>query len=352
MGTISVIIGKDDFLVNEAAKKRKGTCPCVEVIDASTATNAGDQLASLQKAHESYFTPPFFEPEKITWWRNVKFLPGARLKSDDEGGTEDKISEEVKTALETFAEQLAAAPVPANQSFILTAPSLLKTSIFAKRLKAAGAEFVVFEEEKKDFAKQKTSLERVQEFAKEEGFSFAPGAAEAFVARVGNDTRSLLQEVRKLRDYLEPGTKTATVADVAEISSPGVGIESSSWAVTDALGARDIAALIEALRRFETENGFAVFMTTVAEKYIRQLLELKAAQEAGVPSPLEKAFHPFVFRKMCGFAAKWSLVELRRARERLMLLREKIVTSSGAADKLIFTELIRICKGTSRRGRS
>lgn len=107
---------------------------------------------------------------------------------------------------------------------------------------------------------------------------------------------------------------------------------------------------MEALRRFETENGFAVFMTTVAEKYIRQLLELKAAQEAGEPSPLEKSFHPFVFRKMCGFAAKWSLIELRRARERLMVLREKIVTSSGAADKLIFTELIRICKGTSRRG--
>lgn len=351
MGIISIIIGKDDFLVNTEAKKRIGKCSSVEVIDAGSATNAADQLASLQKAHASFFTPPFFEPEKITWWRDVKFLPGARLKGDEDD-LEDKISEEVKTALERFAEQLAAAPVPANQSFILTAPSLLKASIFAKRLKAAGAEFVTLEEEKKDYLRQQSSLERVREFAAEEGFSFAPGAAEAFVARVGNDTRSLLQEVRKLRDYLGPDTKVATAADVSEVSSPGVGIESSSWAVTDALGARDTAALVAALQRFETENGFAVFMTTVAEKYLRQLLELKAAQEAGTSGAIEKTMNPFVFRKMCGFATKWTLLELRRARERVMLLREKIVSSSGAADKLVFTEFIRICKGTSRRGRS
>ncbi len=348
MGTVCVIIGKDDFLVDEAAKKRLGTDPVgLEVIDASQASNAEDQMKSLAAADASFSTPPFLDPVKTTWWRNVKFLPGARAKSED--GAADKTSAEVKAALERFAAKIAANPPPDNQTFILTAPTLLMTSVFAKRLKPV-AEFVVFAEQK-DRDRRASSLDRAREFAAEAGFAFDPGAAEAFVARVGDDTRSLLQEVRKLRDYLDPAAQTATAADVAAISSPGVGNESPAWDVTDALGARDVAALVAALRRFEGENGFAVFMTTIAEKYVRQLLEIKAAQEAGRTDDCAGAFNPFVFRKLCGFARNWTLAELRRARERLMLLREKVVSSNGAADTLVFTELIRICRRPVRRER-
>lgn len=348
MGTVCIIIGKDDFLVEEAAKKRLGPAPVgLEVVDAGQASNAEDQMKSLAQADASFFTPPFLDPAKTTWWRNVKFLPGSRAKGED--GAADKTSAEVKAALERFAAKIAANPPPDNQAFILTAPALLMTSVFAKRLKPV-AEFIVFAEQK-ERDKREASLSRAAEFAAEAGFSFVPGAAEAFVARVGDDARSLLQEVRKLRDYLDPAVQIATAADVAEISSPGTGIESPAWDVTDALGARDPAALVAALRRFEGENGFAVYMTTIAEKYVRQLLEIKAAQEAGQTEACAGAFHPFVFRKLCGFARNWSLAELRRARERLMLLREKVVSSNGAADTFVFTELIRICRRPVRRER-
>lgn len=349
MGTIRVIIGKDDFIVNEKAKKYIGAGDGLEVIDAATASNADDQMKSITAAEASFFTPPLFEPSKTTWWRDVRFLPGARARKGEDGG-EDKISEAVKEALEQFAAKLAACTIPDNQTFILTAPTLLKTSIFAKKLEPI-AEIEVLEE-KTGYAKLNEALSLAEEFAAAEGFAFAPSAAQAFVSRVGTDSRSLLQEVRKLRAYLDPAAKEATAADVSQITSPGVGVEPSVWEVTDALSARNTVALVAALRQFEGESGFAVIMTTVAEKCVRQLLEIKAAQAANVDErELGRGMSPYAFKKVCGFAANWTLLELRRARERLMLLREKVVSAAGSSDTLVFTELIRICRRPVRRGR-
>ena len=128
---IHVIIGEDDFLVSEAAKKSIGDGVGLEVIDSANASNAELQMADLRRAEESVQTPPFLDPKKVTWWKNVGFLPGG------------KSSEEVKLALEKFAEFLAAAKLPENQHFILSGPHLLKTSIFAKRL-AGHAEILSF----------------------------------------------------------------------------------------------------------------------------------------------------------------------------------------------------------------
>ena len=130
-----MIIGEDDYLVQETAKKLIGEAgPALEVIDSNAAANAELQLRDIVAADASFSTPPFLDPVKVTWWRNVGFLPcGGR------GGP----SEAVKTALEKFARKLAANPLPENQRFILSGPRLLQTSVFAKTLKGA-AEMAVF----------------------------------------------------------------------------------------------------------------------------------------------------------------------------------------------------------------
>ena len=119
---IHIIIGEDDYLISETAKKTVGDGVGLEVIDSLNASNADLQMADLRRADESLSTPPFLDPKKVTWWKNVGFLPGG------------KASEEVKTALEKFAEKLSAMRLPESQHFILSGPRLLKTSIFAKRL--------------------------------------------------------------------------------------------------------------------------------------------------------------------------------------------------------------------------
>ena len=316
---VRVIVGEDDFLVEETAKKAIGGVEGLEVIDSANATNAELQLADLRRADESFSTPPFLDPSKATWWKNVHFLPGGRS------------SEEVKEALEKFAAKIAASPLPENQVFVISGPTLLKTSVFAKRL-AGVAEIVSFAAEK-PWEAQRGAVVRAIDDAAAMGLKFAAGAAERFVATVGVDSRSLRSELEKMRDYLGPSAKEITAADVAEISSPGAKVEAEVWDVTDAIGARNPGAALAALSRFERESGYEVFMSGVIEKFFRQLLDVKLGR-AG-------AMSPYAARKNAGFAAKWSENALRRARARFLALREKAVSGSSSVASLVSTELLR-----------
>lgn len=333
---VHVIIGEDDFLVSETAQKLIGGASgtALEVIDSVNSTNAELQLTDLREAEASYRTPPFLDPVKVTWWKNVHFLPQAGGKGP---------SEEVKARLEDFAAFLAAHPLPDSQRFILSGPKLLATSVFAKRLKGV-AELAVFAAGK-PWEQARAAVVRVIDWAAEMNLKFDRGVAEAFVARVGTDTRSLKGELGKMRDYLGADRHTITAADVAEVTSPGIGVEPTVWEVTDALGERNVEKVVAAVRRFEEESGFAVFMTTVVEKFFRQLVVLKDAEARGAFAAATEGLAPFAVRKNQAFLRNWTLRELRIARARFLQLRERCVSSAGSADVLVLTELIRTCTG-------
>ena len=326
---LHIIIGEDDYLVGETAKKVIGDGVGLEVIDSMTATNAELQMKDLRAAEASFDTPPFLDPKKVTWWKNVHFLPG--------GGKKDS-SEEVKEALEKFARKLAAASLPENQHFILSGPKLLKTSIFAKTLQAA-AEMVVFAAEK-PWEAAKNAVVRVIDLAAEMGFKFEPGVAEKFVSIVGTDSRSLMSELGKMRDYLGNEKSTIAATDVAEITSQGYGVEPVVWDVTDAIGRRDLNAALTAMRKFELENGFAVMLTMVIEKFFRQLIDIKNGRTEGL--------NPYALRKNEGFLRNWSPAELRAARARFLMLREKVVSGTTSGDTLVVTTLVRVMRRARR----
>ena len=332
MSQVHVIIGEDDYLVSEAAKRIVGDGIGLETVDSANSTNEELQLRDLREAEASLLTPPFLDPKKTTWWRNVGFLP-----QSGKGGS----SEAVKAALEKFAEKLTAADLPENQHFILSGPRLLQTSIFAKTLKAS-VEMVVFSAGK-PWEQAKAAAVRVIDLAKEMGLSFERGAAEIFVARVGTDSRSLASELAKMRDYLGDERKTITAADIAEVTSQGVGVEPEIWAITDALGERNFAKVLDSVSRFERENGFAVLVTTVVEKFFRQLAELKDAEAKGRFREATEGMNPYAARKNQGFLRNWSLGELRAARFRFLELRERAV-SSNSADALVVARLAQVCR--------
>lgn len=325
MANVHVIIGEDDFLVGETAKKVIGDGVGLEVIDSMNSSNADLQLKDIREADASFSTPPFLDPKKVTWWKNVHFLPGGGKKG---------ASEEVKEALEKFAKKLSESPLQENQHFILSGPHLLKTSVFAKTL-ATAAEMVVFAAEK-PWEAAKNAAVRVIDLAKEMGLSFAPGVAEEFVSVVGTDTRSLMSELGKMRDYLGNEKPTIDAAAVAEITSQGFGVEPVVWDVTDAIGKRDLNAALEAMRKFELENGFAVFMTGIIEKFFRQLIDVKNGKTEGM--------NPYALRKNEGFLRNWSLAELRAARARFLMLREKVVSGTTSGDVLVVSTLVRVMR--------
>jgi DNA polymerase III delta subunit len=317
--SVHVIIGEDDCLVSEAA--RKAFVGAVEIIDSVSSTNAEQQLSDIRRADASFSTPPFLEPQKTTWWKNVHFLPGARS------------SEEVKKALEKFADKIAssASSMPEGQNFIISGPHLLKTSVFSKKLSTV-AQMALFASGK-PWEMRRMAVQRAEEYAKEVNLSFQMGAAEKFISLVGIDTRSIISEIAKMREYLGEKAKVISSADIDDITSPGARNEPEIWSVTDAIGSRDASAALAAIKKFELENGFAVFMSGVIEKFFRQLIDIKTKGTEGL--------NPFVARKNEGFLKNWSLMELRVARARFLALREKVVSGTEAGDVLVVTELLR-----------
>ena len=145
-----------------------------------------------------------------------------------------------------------------------------------------------------------------------------------------------MSEIAKLRDYLGEESKVITAEAVAAVTSPGAKVEAEVWDVTDAIGNRNLPAALEAIRKFELENGFAVFMSGMVEKFFRQLIDVKEGRVEGMT--------PFAVKKMTGFGAKWDIRELKAARARFLDLREKVVSGMTAGDVLIVTNLVRVLR--------
>ena len=360
---IHLFVGEDDYLANaaaakivEAAVEPSLRATAVETIDGA-ADNAETQLESIKECVASIQTPPFLDPVKLTWWRGVTFLPGG-------GRGEGKgVSEQVKAALARFAEDLAANPLPPNQTLVITATKLLKTSIFAKTLLKCGAQLVEFSAGGKSKDKLETALMRLPDLAEAEGLKFDPGADAAFISKVGTDTRRIVSELAKMRTYLGKERSNVTTADVAEISSPG-GDEPELWEITDAIAQRSPAKLLATIARFDNgKSGFDIMLATVAEKFFRELYIYREALDNGWLTPYggwarnippdvvqdldDAGVGPNVSRgdwavkRGAKNAKSFSLGELRLARFLILQAREKLVSSGGSTQSLVTQELLR-----------
>lgn len=356
---IHLIVGEDDYLTEAAARKIIAAAVpadlranAVETIDGN-AGNEDAQLASLAACRASVQTPPFLDPVKLTWWRGVTFFPG--------GGRNGKTTAAVSEAVKAFVEDLAAHPLPENQTLVITAAKLLKTSLVAKAFKTC-AQVVEFASETKNAHRHETALARLPELAAEEHLSFAPGADAAFIAKVGFDTRVIVSELAKMRTYLGTERDTVTRDDIALVSSPG-GEEPELWEITDAIAQRNPAKFMAVLSSFEGESGFGILLATVAEKFFRELIVYRDALDNGWLTPYGTwskdlppdvranldtlgigpggAKSPWMVKRAISNARAFSLRELRVARFRLLHVREQLVTSS-ADEQTVITELLRI----------
>ena len=355
---IHMIVGEDSYLVEAAARKiLEAAVPssiretAVEIVDGN-ASNAETQLASLRACVASVMTPPWFDPVKLTWWRGVTFFPGG----------ENAPSEAVKTALEKFVSDLTATPLPENQVLIVTVPKLLRTGVAAKRLAglAQCQEFADGGGKARD--RMDAARMRLPGLAAAEKLTFAPGADEAFLSKVGTDTRIVVSELAKMRTYLGDGRNEVTAADVALVSSVG-GEEPELWDVTDAIAQRNPAKLIATLSRFDGEKGFGIMLSTIVEKFFRELVIYRDALDRGwlapyggwaknLPADVQEDLDAagigpgvskgsWAVRRGARNAQAFTLLELRTARYRILQVREKLV-SSAADDDLLRQELLRI----------
>ena len=337
---IHFIAGEDDFLVERAAKAViEAAVPddmresaAIERIDGD-GTSAEEQLRQLAECSESAMTPPFLEPFKTTWWRNVGFIPGAAAS----------LNAEVRAALEKFVDSLEASPLPDNQLLVITAPKVRADSVFFKHLSKI-AETKIFSVERYAKDREAESAVAAAGFAAELGVEIDAAAAEALVHTCGTDSRKLLSELAKMRDWLEPGDKRITLEAVELLASPGAG-EPEPWDLTDALGRRDAAAVCRVLARHDDDSGTGIRLANSCERFFRQLAIMRDAADRKLdPSVLANAGvkgAPFQLRKNAAWARNYTLGELRIARWRMMRSRERLVSGAESWRTVLEPELIR-----------
>ena len=358
-GKLCFICGDDDYLVDSAARERiNQLVPAsdralgVEIVDGRRDT-ADEVRRAVDACMESVQTPGFFGAAKVTWFRDVTFLTGS-----------GRVSETVaaKEAVEKLTEWLKKGLLD-GQVLILTAGKVLRSSVFFKVCQKQG-EVEDFGGGLKSWEREKLADQRLETLAKKAGLVFDTDARTEFLNRVGFDTRSLVQEIEKLRLYVT-GRDRVTVADVREITS--IGREAEAWDLLDAFGERDALGVLLTLKRLGGQKGVGIMLAAMLEKNVRELLVLREAYDrkwaygskggscgwnASLPPeavallnvlPVNpKSMNAWAMKKKLPHALNYTVQELRVARFRILELREKMVSTSLPEMFLLETALLRI----------
>ena len=358
-GKLCFICGDDDYLVDSAARERiNQLVPAsdralgVEIVDGRRDT-ADEIRRAVDACMESVQTPGFFGAAKVTWFRDVTFLTGS-----------GRVSETVaaKEAVEKLTEWLKKGLLD-GQVLILTAGKVLRSSVFFKVCQKQG-EVEDFGGGLKSWEREKLADQRLETLAKKAGLVFDTDARTEFLNRVGFDTRSLVQEIEKLRLYVT-GRDRVTVADVREITS--IGREAEAWDLLDAFGERDALGVLLTLKRLSGQKGVGIMLAAMLEKNVRELLVLREAYDrkwaygskggscgwnASLPPeavallnvlPVNpKSMNAWAMKKKLPHALNYTVQELRVARFRILELREKMVSTSLPEMFLLETALLRI----------
>jgi DNA polymerase III delta subunit len=174
--------------------------------------------------------------------------------------------------------------------------------------------------------------------ARERGLQLASGAARELAARVGgfvtdndadrrNQTRMAIQELDKLSLYR--GTAPVSADDVRALVSEAV--PGSAWALTDAVGLRDVGRAATLLERLAPATPEPVLLA-VLHRRIRELIEIadhlaSGAREETLPRLL--GLHPFRVQQLAVQARRWSGAELQAALEGLLELDAIVKSAPG-----------------------
>ena len=364
-GTVCLICGTDDYLVDSAARERVNQfVPAserefgVEIVDGRKDT--GDEVRkAVDACMEAVQTPGFFGAHKVTWLRDATFLTG--------GG---RVSETIaaKEAVEKLTGWLTGGLLD-GQVLVITATKVLRSSVFFKVCQKQG-EVEDFGGSFKGWELEKLASQRLDGLLKKAGLSIDSNAHSEFLNRVGYDTRLLVQEVEKLRVYVG-GNGRVTVRDVREITS--VGREAEAWDLLDAFGERKPLEVLATLNRMDGQKGIGIMIATMLEKRVRELLVLREAfdrkwvtggagsacawapdlspEAAALLNELPvnpKTINAWALKTRLPHALKYTLQELRIARFRLLELREKLVSTGLPERFLLETALLRIVGNRNR----
>lgn len=360
---VFLVHGEDEWKVSSKARELiRRAIPAeeetlgLEVIHAQ-AEKAEEALAILKRCREAILTVGFLGGRKAVWLRSADFLDQTVIGK----------AKEVRARLRDLADTVQAG-LPPGHILVVTAPDVDVKSDFYRACQAAG-EVLGFQEEK-PWQRDKSALPFAAGALRDRGVAASQAVLEAFVAKVGCDSRQLQQEAEKLALYVGAG-RPAQLEDVGAVVSPAR--DAFAWELEDALGNRDLGQSLRLLRQLLFQKEEPIKLIGVMESRFRSLLILREALDNGwiriagewvsnarMTPEEEQLMHlalndnrlknRFVISKRAIQAAAFTRAELERCRRLILRVRRQLVSSSLPAPLALELLIVNLCRTPARRG--
>jgi DNA polymerase III subunit delta len=262
------ICGQDDFLVGRMGKERYAELSGETADEFSReivngfAANVDEMESALNRFREAVQTVPMFGGRRVVWLKDVNFLADTVTGNAETtlGRVDDlrELLEKVDPA-ET-AVLITAAPVDRRRSFMKWCE---KNADFAL---AGGG----------DDAEALAGIVLAE--ARALGAEFGPGALDLLLARIGANSRLLLEELRKLSAYAAEGDPIdeATVAQLTPNVAQGDFFETA-----EAVFSGNLQHTLAALRRHFFAGGDGRPVLAALQNRNRILIQVRALVDAG-----------------------------------------------------------------------
>jgi DNA polymerase-3 subunit delta len=273
------ICGNDDFLVGRAGKERFAALAS-EVTDEFSretingfAANVAEVEGAVNRFRDAVQTVSMFGGKRVVWLKDVNFLA-------------DTVTGRAESTLKLVEDlqQILSAVNPDETAVLITAAPIDRRRSFPKWCEKH-ADFVLLGGDG-DSAGEALAGVAIAE-AKSLGANFGPGAVELMVAKVGANTRLIVEETRKLATYALPEDTnksasepaTITEAHVAELT-PNVA-EGDFFEAAEAFFSGDLKWTLAALHRHFFSGGDARPVISALQNRNRILLQVRALVDAG-----------------------------------------------------------------------
>jgi DNA polymerase-3 subunit delta len=283
------ICGSDDFLVGRMGKQQfEGSAAGTDEFSRETingfAANVGEVENAVNRFRDAVQTISMFGGKRVVWLKDVNFLA-------------DTVTGRAESTLTLVAnlQEILEALNPDETTVLITAAPIDRRRSFPKWCEKH-ADFTLVGGDADSAGEALAGVALAE--AKSLGASFAPGAVELLLAKVGANTRLIVEETRKLATYALPmdatrsgsmdaGTSvqesgvdtTITEAHVAELT-PNVA-EGDFFEAAEAFFSGDLKWTLAALHRHFFSGGDARPVISAMQNRNRILMQVRALVDAG-----------------------------------------------------------------------
>lgn len=269
------VCGSDDFLVHRQGKERFDeiardiTDEFSREVLSGFANNVGEVESAINRLRDSVQTVSMFGGKRAIWFKDVNFLA-------------DSVTGRAESTLKLVEDlqEILTKVNPDETAVVITAAPIDRRRAFPKWCEK-NADFVLVGggEDAGD-----ALLSVVLAEARTLGVTFADNAAQLLLAKVGANTRLLMEEVRKLATYAEPvAGAAAIVITEAHVTTLTANVaEGDFFEAAEAFFSGNLTNTLDALeRQFFSEPNAARPILAALQNRNRILLQVRALVDAG-----------------------------------------------------------------------